>query len=255
MNFEELVAIVARLRGPDGCPWDREQTRESLRPFLVEEFYEVIDAMEEEDTGGIREELGDLLFQIVLQSQLFSEEGTFGINDVIEGIGRKMVSRHPHVFGDKDLKTAEDVSSWWAEHKRKEGKGHDSAIGGVPASLPSLIRAQEIQRRATRVGFDWEKIDDVFQKLEEEVRELRDAAGRNNRDELEDEIGDLLFVLVRIASSFDIDAENALRRSIRKFIRRFRHMETGAGRQGRSLSDMTLAEMDVLWNEAKKQQE
>ncbi|GBD97345.1 MAG TPA: nucleoside triphosphate pyrophosphohydrolase [Nitrospirae bacterium] len=252
MNFEELVDIVAKLRGPDGCPWDKEQTRESLRPYLIEEFYELIDALEENDHQGMEEESGDLLFQILLQSRLSKEEGKFDINDVVEGIARKMIKRHPHVFGDKDFKTSEDVSKWWQEHKKKEGKNYSSAIGGVPQSLPALIRAQQIQFKAAKVGFDWERIEDVFEKLEEEIRELKDAINRKEHEEIEDELGDLFFVLVRIANSLKINPEDALRKTIKKFIRRFRHMETEASRQDKNLTDMTLAEMDILWNEAKK---
>jgi tetrapyrrole methylase family protein/MazG family protein len=252
MKFEELVDIVARLRGPDGCPWDREQTRESLKPFLIEEFYELIDALDENDQDGMREELGDLLFQIVLQSQLSKEDGQFDMNDVIKGISRKMVLRHPHVFGSKDLKTSEDVREWWEEHKKKEGKNHVSAIGGVPASLPALLRAHRLQLKATKVGFDWEKIDDVFEKLDEEMREFRDALDKTNHEEIEEELGDLFFVLVRIANFVNVNPEDALRKTIKKFIYRFGLIEEEAFRQGRSLSDMTLAEMDVLWNRAKE---
>ncbi len=233
MKFDELVDIVAKLRGPDGCPWDREQTRESLKPFLIEEFYELIDAIDENDNNGIKEEMGDLLFQIVLQSQLFSEEGEFDVNEVIDGIARKMVSRHPHVFGDKVIETSDEVEVWWQEHKRREGKGYDSAIGGVPRALPALLRAQKIQLKASKVGFDWDSIGDVFGKIE-------------------DELGDLLFVLVRVANFVDVNPEDALRRTIRKFIGRFSYVENEASKQGRKLSEMTLAEMDVLWNEAKK---
>ena len=252
MKFDELVDIVAKLRAPGGCPWDREQTRESLKPFLIEEFYELIDAIDENDNDGIKEELGDLLFQIVLQSQLFSEEGKFNANEVVDGIVRKMVKRHPHVFGDKVLETSDEVEVWWKEHKRKEGKGHDSAIGGVPRSLPALLRAQKIQLKATKVGFDWERIEDAFGKVEEEINEFRKAVERNDRDEIEDELGDLFFVLVRIANFVDVNPEDALRRTTRKFISRFSYIESEAAKQGRKLSDMTLAEMDVLWNEAKK---
>jgi len=252
MNFDELVEIVSKLRGPGGCPWDREQTRESLKPFLVEEFYELIDDIDRTNHAGMREELGDLLFQIVIQSQLSKEEGKFDIYDVVDGIARKMVSRHPHVFGDSDLKTSDDVKLWWEEHKKKEGKVHDSAIGGVPSSLPALLRAREIQLRATKVGFDWEKIGDVLEKLEEEIAEFRHALQNSSSSEIEDEIGDIFFVLVRIANFVDVNPEEALRRTIDKFSRRFRYMEGEAARQGKTLPEMDLAEMDVLWNEAKK---
>jgi len=252
MNFEDLVSIVAKLRGPDGCPWDREQTRESLRQYLVEEFYEVIDALEENDFKGMREELGDLLFQIVLQAQLSEEEENFTIHDVVDGIARKMVQRHPHVFGDRDLETAKDVEDWWEDNKRKEGKSHESAIGGVPRSLPALIRAQQIQFKATKVGFDWDHLDHVFGKLEEEIGELKEAISRGKQKEIEDELGDLFFVLVRIANFVSINPEDALQRTIKKFIRRFSHMETEASRRRRNLSDMTLDELNVLWEKAKK---
>jgi tetrapyrrole methylase family protein/MazG family protein len=251
MNFEDLVAIVAKLRGPDGCPWDREQSRESLRHYLVEEFYELIDALEDNDHKGMREELGDLLFQIILQSQLSKEEGRFDIHAVIDGIAGKMVRRHPHVFGNKELKTSEEVEEWWKDHKKKEGKDHDSAIDGVPRSLPALLIAQQIQLKATKVGFDWDKIDDVFSKLEEEVSELKEAVSGNNYAEIVDEFGDMLFVLVRIANFVNVNPEDALRRTIKKFIGRFSHMETDASLCGKKLSDMTLAEMNVLWEKAK----
>jgi len=252
MNFNKLVDIVAQLRSPEGCPWDREQTRESLKQYLVEEFYELIDALEENDYEGMKEEMGDLLFQIVLQSQLSKEEGKFDINDVVADIGGKMVRRHPHVFGDKALKTSDDVVEWWDEHKKREGKNHDSAIGGVPRSLPALLRARKIQMKATKVGFDWNRIEDVFEKLEEEIRELKEAIREKNHKDIEDELGDLFFVLVRIANFVDVNPEDALSRTIRKFDQRFRYIEAAAAGQGRKLSDMTLAEMEVFWEEAKK---
>ena len=253
MNFEELVDIVKKLRGPDGCPWDREQTRESLRPYLVEEFYELIDALEENDYQGMEEESGDLLFQILLQSRLSEEEGKFDINDVVEGIARKMIKRHPHVFGDKDLRTSEDVSKWWREYKKKEGKNYGSAIDGTPQSLPALIRAQQIQFKAAKAGFDRGRIEDVFEKLEQETRELKDAVNRKEHEKIEDELGDLFFVLVRIAGSVKVNPEDALRKTIKKFIQRFRRVETEASKQDKNLTDMTPAEMDVLWNEAKRE--
>ena len=253
MNFTELVEIVARLRGPDGCPWDREQTRETLKPYLVEEFYELIDALENNDAGEMKEEMGDLLFQIVLQSQLSHEEGNFNINDVVDGIARKMVERHPHVFGDREMKTSDDVRDWWGKQKKNEGKHYESAMDGVPNALPALIRAQKLQMNATKVGFDWDNIEDVFRKVEEEIAELKEAIGRKKQSEIEDELGDIFFVLVRIANFVNVNPEDALRKTIRKFIYRFKYMETGAIEQGRSLSDLSLAEMEVLWEEAKKE--
>jgi len=252
MNFDELVEIVAKLRSPEGCPWDREQNRDSLKPYLIEEFYEVIDAIEENDAEGTCEELGDLLFQIVLQSQLSKEEGSFDINDVVKGISSKMVRRHPHVFGDKDLETSADVSEWWEEHKRKEGKNSTSIMDRVPKTLPSLLRAREIQIKAAKVGFDWERIEDVYEKLEEEIGEFKDALLNKKHEEIESELGDILFVLVRIADLVNVNAEDALRNTIKKFLKRFRHIETEAAKQRKKLSDMTLAEMDSLWEDAKE---
>lgn len=253
MNFHDLIEIVTKLRGPEGCPWDKEQTRSTLKPFLVEELYEIIDAFDEDDPEGIKEELGDLLFQIVLQSQLAKEEGLFDIQEVIDGIANKMIRRHPHVFGDKESITSEDVKIWWEEHKKKEGKSYESSIGGVPLSLPALLRAQKLQIKATKVGFDWERIEDVFEKLDEEIRELKEASDNTKQKDIEDELGDILFVLVRIANFYMINPEDALRKTINKFISRFDYMEKEVKQQGKELSDMTLAEMDVLWNEAKKE--
>jgi len=253
VNFDELVNIVAKLRGPGGCPWDREQTRDSLKPFLVEEFYELIDALDENDHEGIREEMGDLLFQILFQSQLSKEEGLFDIHDVVDGIARKMVNRHPHVFGDRKLKSSQEVMEHWQEHKKKEGKNYESVIDGVPRALPALLRARKLQIKATKVGFDWERIEDVFDKLDEEIAELKEALGKKDRKEIESELGDIFFVLVRIANFVNVNPEDALRNTIGKFTGRFIYMEKAARREGKQLSDMTLAEMEVLWNKAKKE--
>jgi tetrapyrrole methylase family protein/MazG family protein len=251
MNFKDLVNIVARLRGPDGCPWDREQTRETLIPYLEEEFYELIDAFEKGNLDEIREEMGDLLFQIVLQSRLAEEEGKFTIDDVISGIASKMVNRHPHVFGNEKLETADDVRRRWKKQKEIEGKTHESILDRVPRSMPALLRARKIQLKATKVGFDWDRIDDVFAKLEEEIAELRDAVRKKDSEGVEEEVGDILFVMVRIANFMDVNAENALQGTIRKFIERFKYMESRIAGEGKSFADMTLEEMDVFWNEAK----
>ncbi|UCH80992.1 MAG: nucleoside triphosphate pyrophosphohydrolase [Nitrospiraceae bacterium] len=252
MNFSEFVKIVEKLRGPDGCPWDREQTRETLKPYLVEEFYELIDALDSNDTEEMKEELGDLLFQIVLQSQLSKEEGTFNIDDIVAGISEKMISRHPHVFGDRKMLSSEERREWWNNSKKKEGKNYESAMDGVPNALPALIRAQKLQMNATKVGFDWDNIDDVFKKLEEEITELKEALNRKDQSEIEHELGDIFFVLVRIANFVNVNPEDALRKTIRKFIQRFHYMESEAQKQGRVLSDLRLEEMEVLWNEAKR---
>lgn len=253
MKFDELVGIVAKLRSPEGCPWDNEQTRESLKHYLVGEFYELIDSIEEDDQQGMKEELGDLLFQILLQSQLSKEEGQFDINDVIGGIAEKMVRRHPHVFGDKDIKTSGEVELWWEEHKKKEGKNYDSALGGVPEALPALLRAQKIQFKATKVGFDWENIEDAFIKFEEELTEVKDAIKSGKHQDIEDELGDLFFVLVRIANFVNVNPEDALRKTIKKFTQRFRYIEAEASRQSKTLPEMSLAEMEVLWQKAKRE--
>ncbi len=252
MHFKERVRIVEKLRGPEGCPWDREQTGDSLKPFLIEELYELLEALDENDPEGIKEELGDLLFQIVLHCQLSKEQGIFDINDVIENIARKMVRRHPHVFGNnKELKKSGDVLTWWEEHKRKEGKKQESVIDGVPKALPALLRSHKLQIKASRVGFDWEDIEDVFKKLDEEIKEFKSALDRKNHNEIENELGDIFFVLVRISNFVGVNPEDALRKTISKFIHRFRYMETKASEQGKRLSDMTLEEMDILWNKAK----
>ncbi len=252
MDIGKLVNIVAKLRSPQGCPWDKEQTRETIKPFLIEEFYELIDALDGNDLDNVKEELGDLLFQIVFQSQLSKEEGRFDINDVIEGVTEKMIRRHPHVFGDKKLETSGDVAEWWEEHKKKEAKNHESVLDNVPKSLPAMLRAHKIQLKATKVGFDWERIEDVFAKLEEEIREFKDALYKKDQTEIEDELGDIFFVLIRISNFINVNPEDALRKTIEKFIQRFRHIEIQSSQQGKKLSEMTLAEMNVLWNEAKE---
>jgi tetrapyrrole methylase family protein/MazG family protein len=252
MDIGKLVNIVAKLRSPQGCPWDKEQTRETIKPFLIEEFYELIDALDGNDLDNVKEELGDLLFQIVFQSQLSKEEGRFDINDVIEGVTEKMIRRHPHVFGDKKLETSGDVAEWWEEHKKKEAKNHESVLDNVPKSLPAMLRAHKIQLKATKVGFDWERIEDVFAKLEEEIREFKDALYKKDQMEIEDELGDIFFVLIRISNFINVNPEDALRKTIEKFIQRFRHIEIQSSQQGKKLSEMTLAEMNVLWNEAKE---
>ncbi|MBI5676113.1 MAG: nucleoside triphosphate pyrophosphohydrolase [Nitrospirae bacterium] len=252
MHIKKLIEIAEKLRSPEGCPWDREQTRDSLKPFLVEEMYELIDAMNANDPEGIKEELGDLLFQIVLHCQLSKEEGLFDIEDVAEGIAYKMVSRHPHVFGDKDFKTSEEVRIWWDEHKKKEGKTTKSALDRVPKTLPALSMAKTIQKKATKVGFDWENIGDVFKKLDEEVEEFKGALNGKSHSDIESELGDMLFVMVRLANFVNVDSEIALRKTIKKFISRFNHIEAEASKQDHNLNDMTLEEMETLWNAAKK---
>jgi tetrapyrrole methylase family protein / MazG family protein len=250
-NFNELLKIMSSLRGKKGCPWDKEQTRESLKPFIVEEAYEVLEAIDEKNPEAIKEELGDLLFQIIFQCQIAKERGEFEISDVIEKICKKMISRHPHVFGDADYKTTDEVLVHWEAQKKKEGKHRESLLDGVPKTLPSLLRAHRLQDRAARVGFDWDKIDDVFLKLEEELKEFHEAFKSKKQDEIEDELGDVFFMLVNLSRFIGINPEDAHRKTISKFISRFRYIEISAADKGIKLSDMTLAEMDALWNEAK----
>jgi tetrapyrrole methylase family protein/MazG family protein len=251
MDLQELLKIMEALRGEKGCPWDKEQTRESLKPFIVEEAYELIEAIEENDPDKIKEELGDLLFQIVFQCQIAKENKEFKISDVIEKIGKKMTARHPHVFGKADYKTINEIHTHWEEQKKREGKLRESILEGVPKTLPSLLRAHRLQDRAARVGFDWEKVGDVLKKLDEELKEFKEALKTKRQDEIEDELGDIFFMLVNISRFIGINPEDALRKTISKFISRFRYIEMKASESGKRLMEMTLDEMDRLWDEAK----
>ncbi len=252
-NLELLVNLMARLRGPDGCPWDKKQTSVSLKPFLIEECYEVIDALEEADPDKVREELGDLLFQIIFHSRIAEEKGEFTIHDVIRTNVEKMTRRHPHVFGDEKLETAQEVLANWEEIKKKE-KGYEkrkSILEGVPRSMPSLVRAHRLQERAARVGFDWKHLNETLPKLDEEIAEFKESLKTENAAQIEEELGDIFFTLVNISRFLDVDPEEALRKTISKFISRFRHIEERAADAGRSLNDMTIEEMEKLWQEAK----
>lgn len=255
MPFENLIKIMEALRGPNGCPWDKEQTRDSLKPFLLEELYELLEALDDGDPEKIKEELGDLLFQIVFHCQLSEEMGEFNISDVIDKIADKMVSRHPHVFGEKEVKTHCELLHNWEESKKREGKQRESIFEGIPKGLPALLRAHKLQDKASRIGFDWKRIENVFEKLNEELDEFKTALGKKDQREIEDELGDIFFVLVRISNFVGVNPEDALRKTISKFIHRFRHIEMKASEQGKRLAEMTLEEMDVLWEEAKKSKE
>ncbi|MBF0505852.1 MAG: nucleoside triphosphate pyrophosphohydrolase [Nitrospirae bacterium] len=250
-NFGKLLDIMERLRAEDGCPWDREQTKETLTPYLLEETYEVIEAIGENSPQKIKEELGDLLFQIVFHCQLAKESGEFSIEDVIEGISEKLTRRHPHVFGDARFETSEQVLKQWEDRKKEEGKNRESVLEGVPKELPSLLRAHRIQSRAARVGFDWNDVGGVMGKLDEELSEFRDALEQKDRAAIEDELGDVFFSLVNISRFVGVNPEDALRKTILKFISRFRFMEVKAAGAGRQLSNMTPEELDALWEEAK----
>jgi tetrapyrrole methylase family protein/MazG family protein len=251
-SVEGLQEVVAHLRAPNGCPWDREQTHASLRSHLLEEAYEVLDAMDRSDAAGMREEFGDLLLQIMLNSQIASESGEFNVNQVFKGIHDKIVRRHPHVFGDVKVEGVGGVLKNWErlkEDERAENGAERGLLDGVPASLPALIQSQEIQDRAARVGFDWPEIGGVLDKITEEIEEVRRSS---SPEELSDELGDLFFALVNLARWKSADAESALRHTNNKFKRRFSAIEEGARNQGRKLSELGLEEMERLWQAAKE---
>ncbi len=251
MDFYELVRIMETLRGKNGCPWDREQTTESIIPYLLEEAYEVIESLYDGDPDKAKEELGDLLFIIIFLVQIANERGDYNINNVIKTIGTKMVSRHPHVFGNAKFNSSEEVIKQWDDRKKEEGKQKESVLEGVPVALPSLLRAYRIQKRASKVGFDWERIDDVLVKLDEEISEFKEALNKGPKEKKEDELGDLLFTLVNIARFISINPEETLRKTIHKFIHRFEYIEKKAKEMNVILNDMSLEEMDALWEEAK----
>lgn len=251
-SFDELVALMTTLRGPNGCPWDRKQTLESLKPFIVEESYEVVDAIDKNDRAALAEELGDFLLQAVFVAEITRAEGSFDIGDAITAIYNKLVRRHPHVFGDVEAKDAEQVLVNWEKLKNEERKAEDkSVLAGVPQALPALLKASRLTEKAARVGFDWRRAEDVFAKIDEEVQELRDAIDGRNPQDIHDEIGDLLFSIANIARKLDVNAEEALQSANRKFKRRFESMERSVRGEGRNLDQLTLEQMDALWDEAK----
>ena len=249
----KLVGLMQRLLEPDGCPWDREQTLETLVPYLVEETYEVVDALADGDADDHREELGDLLLQIAFQSELRFAEGKFGIDDVARGIVTKLVRRHPHVFGDAVAKDADAVLANWAKLKaaEKKEKGKHGALDGIPKSAPALLRATRAGEKASAVGFDWPDAQGPRRKIDEELRELDEAWARGDKAEMQHELGDVLQTVVNLARKLGLDAEQALRDSIDRFGRRFRHVELALEAQGRAVSDADAAEQDRLWNAAK----
>jgi len=251
-SFDELVALMARLRGSNGCPWDRKQSLESLKPFIVEESYEVVDAIDRKDRPALAEELGDFLLQAVFVAEIAQEEGSFDIYDVITAIHDKLVRRHPHVFGDVEAKNAEQVLVNWEKLKNEERKAENkSVLAGVPQSLPALLKASRLTEKAARVGFDWRRAEDVFDKIDEEIGELRDAINGKNPQNIHDEIGDLLFSIANIARKLDVSPEEALQSANRKYMRRFEVMERSVRSEGRNLDQLTLEQMDALWDEAK----
>lgn len=250
-----LLEIMARLRDPErGCPWDRQQTFRSIAPYTVEEAYEVADAIERNDLEALQEELGDLLLQVVYHARMAEEEGRFAFEDVAKDIADKLVSRHPHVFGDADIRSAAQQTRDWEARKAAERveRAQGGALDGVPAALPGLTRAEKLQKRAARVGFDWRELVPVFAKVREELMELeREVDAGMAEERLRDELGDLLFAVANLARKLEVDPEQALRGTNRKFERRFRHMERRLRERGLKPEDVSLEEMDVYWNEAK----
>jgi len=249
-QFEELVNIVSRLRAPDGCPWDREQTNQTLLPYFVEEVYEAIESIDDGDWDLVKEELGDILLHIVFQASIAEDEKNFQIIDSLDNINKKLINRHPHVFGDAKAEAAFHAKQNWEAEKHKE-KGRESRLDGVPNSLPSLIRAQRLQQKASYAGFDWEKIEQVWGKVNEEIIELKEAEISGNNQHIEEEMGDLLFAIVNLSRHLNISSEDALRKTNQKFIRRFKKVEEGIKAKGKKLNEASLEEMDSIWNEAK----
>ena len=250
-RFEELVTIVERLRAPNGCPWDREQTPASLLPYLLEETYEVMESVDDRNWEVLKEELGDLLLHVVFQASIATDSERFNINESLKTVNEKLVRRHPHVFGDTKADAAFHAKQNWEAQKQKEKK-RDSRLDGVPITLPGLVRAQRLQEKAAYVGFDWEKIESVWEKVYEELQEIKLAQQENNKDLLEEEIGDTIFALVNLARFLGIPAENALRKTNNKFINRFKMIEKELKKRGKTLEESSLDEMDEIWNAEKR---
>lgn len=254
--FDQLVQVVATLRSEDGCPWDREQTHETLKSDLIEETYEVIEAIDARDADKLREELGDLLMQVMLHGQIAKDQGDFSINEVVRSITDKLIRRHPHVFGDVNVNGTEEVLQNWEAIKRSEAGYEDRqfVLDGVPEHLPSLLRAQKIQRKAARIGFDWDTVSDVLPKIEEEIEEVKVSLAEADAEEIEMEIGDLLFSVVNLCRFVNVQAEEALRKANRKFIGRFQQMESEIEKRGKTFEDYDLAGLDRIWEEAKSKE-
>ena len=254
-EFDKLIDIVKKLRAPDGCPWDRKQTLYSLKDALIEETCELIDALDNKDIENIKEELGDVLLHVVFHSQTACEDGLFNIEDAICGINEKLIRRHPHVFKNEHYETAEQVKERWDEIKKEENKDKtapDSILDKVPKSLPSLMQAEKLQKKASKYGFDWENPEQVFKKLQEELNELHDAYKEKNKEHISEELGDVIFVLSRLATHLDISADESLRKVNNKFRRRFGFIEKSLKETGRTLETTTVAEMEEKWQEAKR---
>ena len=251
-TFDDLVKLMTTLRAPGGCPWDRKQTLPDLKPFVIEEAYEVVDAIDRDDRAALREEVGDLLLESVFIAEITREEGTFDIYDAITAIHDKLVRRHPHVFGDVEASDAEEVLVNWEKLKSEERKAENkSVLSGVPQAMPALLKAARLTEKAARVGFDWRRTEDVFAKIDEELGELREAVAGGDAAKIQEEIGDLLFTVANIARKVNVNAEEALQSTNRKFMSRFEAMEARAREAGRNLDELQLEEMDRLWDDAK----
>lgn len=252
-RFDDLLAIMRRLRGPGGCPWDAEQTHESLTRYLLEETYEVIEAIDMKSPEMLKEELGDLLLQPVFHAAIAEETGTFTMGDIIQTLCDKLIRRHPHVFGDMEIRdSSAQIENWEQIKKEEKGEERRSALSGVPPHLPALLKAQKITEKASRVGFDWEHVDQVVAKVMEELHEFEEAMAEGDNSRMEAELGDLLFAIVNLGRFLSINPEEALRKTINRFQQRFSHVEDTLHGQGRRMNDASLEEMDALWEEAKK---
>lgn len=252
--FEELIDVIATLRSENGCPWDREQTHETLKSTLIEETYETLEAIDTGDPKKLKEELGDLLLNIMLQAQIAAEHKDFDIYAVIEILTEKLIRRHPHVFGDVNVEDSDEVVKNWEEIKRQEAGYEDrqSVLDGIPDALPTLLRAQKIQNRAARVGFDWEELTDVIAKVDEELEEVKESIKADEPEAISAELGDLFFAIVNLARFMEIQAEETLRSANRKFMTRFKWMEAELERRGTNFEEQNLESLDVIWEEAKK---
>lgn len=253
-RFMRILEIMRTLRGPNGCPWDREQTHASLLPSFMEELYEFVESVEDRDDRAMRDELGDLLLHIVFQAQIATERGAFTIADVLDGLAAKLLRRHPHVFGSATASSAREVLQQWEELKKQE-ESHakrTSLVDGIPRHLPALAKARKVQHRVQKVGFDWNSVDEALAKVDEELHELRSAIAQNNSSHIEEELGDLLFSIVNVARFVNVEPEHALHRTVEKFMRRFRQLETQLAKNGRTPETSSLAEMDAIWNQIKE---
>jgi len=250
-SFQELVEMMSRLRGKGGCPWDKKQTHETIKPYLIEEAYEVVETIDRKDDERLQEELGDLLLQVLFHAQIAREEGRFDIEGVIEKNIAKLRRRHPHVFGDVKVKGAEEVLTNWEKIKRSEGG--KSLLDGVPPNLPALLRAQRIQEKAARAGFDWERPDEVMRKIEEEFAEFKKAYSQKNPEQVEEELGDIIFSFVNLGRFLGICLEDALRKTVNRFDTRFRFIESKLEKLGKDPKEVSLDEMNTLWEKAKEE--